>query len=559
MVKRLFRILSREIVGLHEAAFLLGTFAIASQILALVRDRLLAHFFGIGSQLDLYYAAFRIPDLLFVSIASLVSLTVLIPILTEKIGDREEMRAFLDSIFTCFFTMMVCASVAAYLYMPWLTKLVFPGIDVPSDRETLIHLARIILLSPILLGVSNVFGSITQTHRKFFLYAVSPVLYNIGIIFGIVVLYPAFGVTGLSYGVIVGAFLHMGVQLPYIMRSGQLPRFTAKIDIAVVRRVIMLSLPRTLALSMNHLSFLALLAFASNMKEGSITVFNLAYNLQSVPVSVIGVSYSVAAFPILARYFSTGAGDRFARYMVTASKHIIFWTMPAFALFIVLRAQIVRVILGTGMFGWNDTRLTAALLAMFAFSIVAQCLALLFIRGLYATGDTRKPLFINVISSCSVIVFTLVLMHFFNNSLSFRYFMEALFKIGDVPGSVVLMLPFGYSLGMCMNALLLWFLFGKNFKEHTNGIRRTAFESFSASVIMGAVSYGLLNVFDTVFDITTFTGIFLQGFVSGIGGIIVFVLVLMALKNNELWDVLTAVHGKFWKGAKAIAVEQGEL
>ncbi len=558
MVKRLLNILSREIVGLHEAAFLLGVFAIISQILALVRDRLLAHYFGVGGQLDLYYAAFRIPDLLFVSIASLVSLTVLIPILTEKMSDREETKVFLNSMFTCFFIMMAVSSLAAYLCMPWLTKLLFPGINAPADREILIHLARIILLSPLFLGISNVFGSITQTHRKFFLYAVSPVLYNLGIILGVVMFFPAFGVAGLSYGVIVGALLHMGVQLPYIIRSGNLPRFTTNIDFAVVKRVVMLSLPRTLALSMNHVSFLALLALASNMKVGSIAVFNLAYNLQSVPVSVIGVSYSVAAFPILARYFSTGERDRFTRYVVTASKHIIFWTMPAFALFIVLRAQIVRVILGSGMFGWNDTKLTAALLAMFAFSIVAQCLALLFIRGLYAAGDTKKPLFVNVISLGCVIVSTLVLIKLFNNYPAFRYFVEALFKIGDVPGSSVLMLPFGYSIGMCINAVLLWFLFGTNFKKHANEIRRTTFESFGASVIMGAVSYGLLNVFDAVFDINTFMGIFLQGFLSGIGGIVVFILVLLALQNNELRDIFSSLHGKFWK-TKVIAAEQGEL
>ncbi len=558
MVKRFLRILSREVSGLHEAAFLVGAFTILAQLLGLIRDRMLTHTFGVGTELDLYYAAFRIPDLLFATIASVVSLTVLIPILTEKMGDREGTRQFLNSIFTSFFAIMALTSVIAYIGMPWLTKLLFPGIKAPLDRETLIHLARIILLSPILLGISNLFGSITQTHRKFFLYAVSPFLYNVGIVLGIVLFYPAFGVSGLAYGVIAGAFLHMAIQLPYIIWSGHLPRFTYTPDMAVVRRVVGLSLPRTLALSMNHISFFALLALASRMKEGSIALFNLAYNLQSVPVSIIGVSYSVAAFPILARYISKGAHERFMRYIVAASKHIVFWTMPAFTLFIVLRAQIVRVILGSGMFGWNDTKLTAALLAMFAFSIVAQCLALLFIRGLYAAGKTKKPLFVNIVSCGFIIVVTLALVHFFNQIPSFRYFIEALFKIGDVPGSVVLMLPFGYSLGMLLNALLLWILLGKNFKQYANEIRRTVFESFGASVIMGAISYGLLNVLDNVFDINTLVGIFLQGFLAGIGGIVVFVLVLLALKSEELSEILSSLQHKFWK-TKTIAAEQGEL
>ena len=558
MVKRLLNILSREITGLHEAAFLLGAFALLAQFLGLVRDRSLAHFFGVGGELDIYYAAFRIPDLLFVSIASLVSLTVLIPILTEKMGKRDEARAFLDSIFTSFFFLMALVSIVAFFFMPQLTKLMFPGFVDEGARATLVHLARIILLSPTLLGVSNVLGGITQTHRKFFLYAISPVLYNFGIIVGILVFYPVFGVSGLGFGVVLGGFLHMGIQLPYILKSGYLPRFTWKVRVREIWRVAMISLPRTLALSMAQISFLVLLALASQMREGSIAVFNLSYNLQSVPVSIIGVSYSVAAFPILTRFFSSGARERFERYMVTAAKHIIFWSMPAFSLFIVVRAQIVRVILGSGMFSWNDTKLTAALLAMFAFSVVAQCISLLFIRGLYAAGETRKPLIVNLISSCSIIVVALMLVSLFNEHPTFRFFAEAIFKIGDVPGSVVLMLPLGYSLGMMLNALLLWILFGKKFKSHAREIGTTAFHSFGASIIMGAVSYGLLNVFDGVFDINTFVGIFLQGFLAGIGGIIVFVFVLLALKNDELRDVLTSLHRKFWK-THAIAAEQGEL
>lgn len=558
MVKRLFNMLSREITGLHEAAFLLGAFALLSQLLGLVRDRSLAHSFGVSGQLDLYYAAFRIPDLLFVSIASLVSLTVLIPILTEKMRKREEARVFLSSIFTSFFCMMVLMSIVAYFFMPQLTKLMFPGIVDEGARATLIHLARIILLSPLLLGVSNVLGSITQTQRKFFLYALSPVLYNLGIIVGIFIFYPIFGVSGLAYGVVLGGFFHMGIQLPYIIKSGYLPRFTTHIKVREIWRVVLVSLPRTLALSMTQLSFLSLLALASQMKEGSIAIYNLSYNLQSVPVSIIGVSYSVAAFPVLARYFSSGERERFRRYIVTASKHVIFWTMPAFSLFIVLRAQIVRVILGSGRFDWNDTKLTAALLAMFAFSIVAQCLSLLFIRGLYAEGKTKKPLIVNSISSCSIFILALTLVSLFNRYPTFRFFAESIFKIDDVPGSSVLMLPLGYSLGMTLDAFLLWFLFGQNFKSHTREIGRTAFHSLGAAVIMGAASYGLLNIFDGVFNINTLVGIFLQGFLAGVGGIVVFVLVLVVLKNDELRDVLASIQQKFWK-TKAIAAEQGEL
>jgi len=562
MVRRIFNLIHKEINGLHEAAYLLGAFALLSQILALFRDRLLAHFFGAGAVLDTYYAAFRLPDIIFVAIASIVSVYVLIPFLAEKSSiSKLKEKEFINTIFSAFFLIIITVSVVALIFTPWLMKLFFPGLVDTAQFADLILLTRVLLLQPIFLGISNLFASITQIHRKFVLYALSPVLYNVGIIIGIVFFYPSFGFMGLGLGVVLGAVLHLAIQIPFIVKNKFLPKITLSIvgtRFNDVKKVIFLSLPRTLALSAHQISLLFLISFASLMASGSIAVFNLSFNLQSVPLTIIGVSYSVAAFPTLAKMFSNGQKKDFLEQVLTASKHIIFWSFPAIVLFIILRAQIVRVILGSGEFDWADTRLTAAALALFAVSIAAQGLVLLFVRGYYAAGNTKKPLILNLISAGLVILFAFGLGKLFAGNPTFQYFIESILRVEGIEGTSVLMLPLGYSIALILNAIAFWVMFQKDFKSFSVSLSKTFFQSLSASIIMGFVSYEFLNVFDDLFDIDTFWGIFSQGLFAGIVGIATGVMMLVLLGNKEIGEVWKSLHSKFWR-ADTVAVEQEEI
>lgn len=558
MVNKVLNILSREFSGLHQAAFLLGAFALLSQVLALVRDRIFAHSFGASATLDVYYAAFRIPDLVFAGVASLVSVTVLIPFLVEKNEDsRDEAKKFLSDIFTAFLSFIVIVSVALFFAIPWLSGILFPGFS-QEELNSLIELTRILLLSPIILGLSNLFGSVTQTFRKFFVYALSPVFYNIGIIFGVLFLYPTFDILGLGYGVVLGALLHFLIQVPVLAKERLLPRFSLPVDMNTVKKVTTTSLPRTIGLSVNHIALLVLVSLASSMKEGSIAIFNLSFNLQSVPLSIIGVSYSVAAFPTLARLFSGNKIDKFIKNILTAMRHIMFWSIPILALFIVLRAQIVRTILGSGQFGWSDTMLTAAALALFAVSLVAQALVLLFVRGYYAAGNTKKPLIVNVLSSVFIIVFAYLFVRLFEYSAFFQYFIESLLRVGGLDGTVVLMLPLAYSIGMSINAAMLLYLFKKDFGRLPASIELTFRHSFYGAVTMGFVSYQLLQIFDDIFNLDTFLGIFSQGLFSGLIGIAAGIMLLRVLGNKEVKEITRALHTKFWQ-SRPVAPETEEL
>lgn len=545
---------------MNQAALLLGCLTLLSQILALFRDRSIAHFIGPSPQLDAYYAAFRVPDLIFVCIASLASITVLIPFISAKMSHgkvTKEAEKFLGDVFTVFFGGMVVVALILFLLMPHLVFFIAPGFT-PFYQAKVVLLARIMLLSPILLGLSNLFGTITQLFHRFFVFSLSPIFYNVGIIIGAVFFYPIFGISGLVYGVILGALAHFGIQAVASHYCGFTPRFSFSINFKEIGKVALTSLPRTLGLAFNNVAEIGMTSFASFLAAGSISIFNFSFNLQSVPAAIVGVSYAVAAFPTMARSVSEGRNDHFKQHLTSASRAIVFWSIPATFLFIVLRAQIVRVVLGTGYFSWNDTRLAAACLAIFSVSVLGQGMISLVSRAYYAKGETTRPLILNFICSVLIIILAFAFMKIFENVSMFRYFIESLLKVNDIPGTEVLMLPLAYSAGTTLNFILHWIFVKIDFMPGEPYIAKTFFQSLGASFFLGLVTFLSLNALSSVFDTTRFIGIFMQSLISGTLGILAAVVVLYLLKNQELKDLMETLASKFWK-AKIVAPIQEEL
>lgn len=562
MVKKLFQFLNKEFHSINEAALLLGAFTFLSQILGLVRDRLLAHIVGAGPTLDVYYAAFRVPDFLYVSLGSLASVTVLMPFIVKRMGDsntyNDAVKKFMNNTFSAFLLVMLICCTLIFIFMPSLAHIIAPGFT-EMQMSLLVKVSRIMLISPILIGISNLIGTITQLTKKFFIFSLSPVFYNLGIISGIVFLYPIFGLYGLALGVILGAFLHMLIQIPTVARAGVSLKFLRKIDWKDIYSIVKVSLPRTLTLSFGSIAFMALIALASTLVPGSISLFTFSFNLQSVPVGIIGISYSVAAFPMLVHSFNSKNIENFRSQIVEGAKQIIFWSLPTMALFMVLRAQIVRVVLGSSGFTWAQTRLTAAGVALFVISLCSQALVLLLVRGYYAAGNTKKPLIVNLSSSVLVVILGYLSIIIFQKFPGFQSSIESLLRVEGVQGTIMLALPFAYAFGSLINVLLLWGIFKKDFMQNFNsGIDKTVFQVGLGSVALGSVAYLMLGVLDDVFSLSTFAGVFLQGFIAGIIGIITFCVVLWVFKNKEFIAVTRAISHKFWK-EKVIAPEQAEL
>lgn len=559
MVRNVIQVVYREVRGLHQAAYVLALFTFGSQILALVRDRLLAHQFGAGIELDLYYSAFRIPDLLYVLFASTLSVYVLIPFVADRIDGKDSSRAreLLSQIFSLFLVVYAGLALIIAIFAPAITDLVFPGFE--EHKDALVLLIRILLLQPFFLGVSSLLGVITQLHHRFVLYALSPLIYNVGIIFGLIFLYPNYGLPGLVAGVVVGALGHLAIQVPFILGSELSPLLVARFSFTEIRSILESSVPRALTLSLHQLVLLALIGFASVMSVGSVSVFQFAFNLQSVPLAIIGVSYSVAAFPLLAQLYAEGKFEEFSGYIMTALRHIIFWSMPAIALIIVIRAQFVRVVLGSGAFDWDDTRLTAAVLTIFVLSLTAQAIYMFVVRALYASGNTKLPFYTTLVSSVGALVFSLLSYILIVSVPGFQRILEILMRLEGVPGTEVLALPLGYTIALIGNSFILLMLSRKQLMLRVRSIAIHLLRSFAAALVAGMAAYSTLNFFVFGLKTETLIGIFLHGLIAGTAGIIGAIFAYYVLRSPELKEVYRSFHRRIFKTDVVVPQDEDHL
>jgi putative peptidoglycan lipid II flippase len=237
---------------------------------------------------------------------------------------------------------------------------------------------------------------------------------------------------------------------------------------------------------------------------------------------------------------------------------MIFWSIPATVLIIVLRAQLVRIILGSGAFNWDATRLTAAALALFILSLCAQSVSLLIARAYYAAGRTKMPLFFGIISVFISVISAFVLISAFHSNADYRYFVESLLRVSDIAGTTVLMLAFAYTLGCLVQALVGMFYFARDFSISYSRFKRLALQSFAASVIGGSAAYAALSVVGSVVDINTVVGIVTQGAVGGFSGLIITVLMLWLLRNEELAVAIAALRRRF-KDSPKVALEPTDV
>jgi len=541
MVSRAFHFVYKEIKGLHQAAYILAIFAFGSQLLAIVRDRMLAHTFGAGAELDLYYVAFRIPDLLFVLFASVLSIYVLLPFV-ERATMTDAKRSVLSQVFTLFLLVYTGLAVVLAALAPWYVPYVFPGYA--EQSATLTVLIQILLLQPLLLGISSICGVVTQMHHRFVLYAISPLLYNVGIIFGLVALYPFFGLPGLVSGVVIGALGHVLIQVPYVRNSPFAFTATFNFDWGQVRQMLFVALPRALTLSLNQLVLLLFISIATTLTVGSVSVFQFAFNIQSVPLAIIGMSYSVAAFPTLSHLHAARNQLGFNAQLMTALRHIMFWSIPIIGLVIVLRAHVVRVLLGSGAFDWSDTRLTAAVLAMFVVSLAAQAALLLIVRAFYAGGRTLLPLLYTLISSGVAVVVAYVGLWYWQQSTALQVVIATIFRLESVPGAEVVVLAAAFTVGQLLLIVLLITQARYTFALSVRPLGRLLLHSVTASAAGGMVAYAMLRFVVEGVNQNVFVGIALQGAVAGMAGLATIIAVYYVLQTQELTETIYSFRKK---------------
>ncbi len=546
------RILNHEVSNVHAAALILGAAGFLSRILGVFRDRLLAAHFGAGRELDIYYAAFQIPDFLSTLFFLGAGSAAIIPVFQEYLkDDRERAHRLISGMTSLFLIAGIVAVVIVLAVAPWFIAFVAPGFSA-EEQAVAVRLTRILAVTPLLLGLSGIFSAVVQTFGRFFIFAFAPILYNLGIIGGVLVGAPSMGIFGVGAGVLLGAVLHAGTQLMSVRSLGFAPRFLIHAVRSGAGRVAAISFPRVLSLSVSQLTSMALLALGSTLGAGTIAVFTLAQNLYFVPIGIFGVSYSVALFPRLNRAYLERDGSLFFHELYGGIRTILFWIVPCAVLMVVLRAHLVRAALGAGVFSWEDTRLTAATLAALLAGLGAGGLITLLLRGFYALERTWMPLIVNAVASGVSIVSALVLAHFFTyqeNGLA-RLLVDW-FRIGDLARPEVLALGFGFSIGTILNvAGLLIALRRVGYREFgTRGLFPwvSLGKIVLGSLIAGMAAYAVRSHFSATFPLISFAQVLLQGFMSGVVGMAVYFGTLVGLREESVYSLWYGLERRLFR------------
>ncbi len=533
--------LKAPIIGLHQAAYLLAALTLASQALALLRDRTFAHSFGAGQVLDIYYAAFRVPDLVFAIVSSLVSAYVLIPRITGM--DRVETRRVLSETASFLFIVGGGICLVLALFMPQFLTLLYPSLMTSSEQAGFVLLGRILLIQPILLGLSSIFSSVTQVHRRFVLFALSPVLYNLGIIIGTVYFYPLWGLPGIGFGVVLGAFGFLMVNVPVLLESGVFPTLRVP-TLSLILPITRDSVPRSLALGVNSVIALILTALASRISLGSVSVFTLAGNLQAVPLALIGSSYAVAAFPALSEASALENRNEFTRILSASARHIILWSIIALGLVAVLRAHIVRVILGTGAFDWDATRLTAALLVVLMVALAAGALELLFSRALYAARQSWRPLLYRLAAGGLTILLTFKLLAMPPAAVLTP--LAAVLRVDDVADTPILLVALASTLGQIFLLILSLIALRTVAPGLSRALVRPCVDGLVAAICGAGATYLTLLLLGGIVPLTTLAGVLGQGLLAGIVGLVAVGITLHLIGNKE-FGVIQQVLTKFMR------------
>ncbi len=395
MVERARNLLTRtnaqQTVG--SAATVISMAYLLSRLIGLFRDRLLITTFGKGAILDSYSAAFRLPELLFTLLVSGAFAVAFIPVFTEYLhkDKRDEAWRIASSLLTILVLATVAGGIVMAIFADPLTTLITPGFD-PQRHKLTVELTRIMLITPIFFAISSVLGGIQQSFNRFTIFALSGVLYNLGIIAGIVLLAHRFGIYGVAYGVILGVVLQATLQWAGLYGLGF--KFKPELGLKLKGTVQTLKLmaPRSIDQGIDQINYLFETIIASTLAPGSIVAFTLANNLKNVPLVLISSSITTAVFPRLAARAAKGARQELIEGYVRAARLILFLAIPAAVFAVVTRGYIVRLLYS---FGDADTANT---LGWFAGTIIFAGLFQLVSRMYFAMQDMRTPLYVSLAS-----------------------------------------------------------------------------------------------------------------------------------------------------------------
>ncbi len=393
-------------------AGILSVTTLLSYITGLLRDRTFAHMFGAGRELDIYNTAFIVPDLMLnIFVASALS-PVFTPLLSGLRAQQKHETAghFATTVTAAASGTISILAILVGIFMPIIAPYIAPGFTV-EERVQLIQMSRIILVSPVIMAVSNSLGSILVSSKQFLWYGISPVVYNLGLICGSF-LVPKMGLSGLAVGVIFGAVAHLVSRIIGILRSGFTFGRSVNMRMSEFKQLLKLMGPKMLGHPVEQLKFFGFNRIATALAAGSVTAISFSRNFQSVPVSLFGISFAVSVFPLLAEAAAVGDRAAFKLHIKKTALSILAFTIPSTLFLLIVGDLPIKILLGGGKFVGESITRTATALAFFSLAIPTESMIHLFARSFYALKNTTIP----VIMSVTGLIISVSVAHLFSDS-----------------------------------------------------------------------------------------------------------------------------------------------
>lgn len=487
-----------------SAALVIILSVAASRILGLVRYRLLASYFGDNIHLlDSFIAASIIPDAIFeVLIFGTIALAF-IPVFSKYLSRDKLEKAWIFSSTMITIGLLVFIIFASLIIIAadYIAPIVAPGLvsQDPASRLLIARLMRIMIFAQAFFVGSIFLTGILQSFQRFIIPAVASIFYNVGIIISIIFLVPVFGIYAPAIGMILGALLHLVIQLPLAISLGFKFKPSLNFKDKDVREVFTLMWPRSISLGLMRISDVINIALASIVAVGSIVTFTFAQILQLLPISLFAGSIVQAALPYLSVEFNAKRYDQFKKIFIESFHQILFLILPAAAILAILRIPTVRLVFGAREFPWEITVLTGRTLMAFSIGIAAQAVSLLLLRGFYAIRDSFTPVKVNIFTVTVNITLSLVFILILKLSIVY--------------------LALAYSTSNILNALLLLYLLDKKVSFDKKTLFVPAIKMIAISIITAISLYIPMKLLDQlVFDTTRTIGlILLTGIVTTVG------------------------------------------
>ena len=524
-MRNILSVFTKKQSSVRSAAMILMSMVFASRVLGLIRDRLLAARFA-PEELGVYFAAFRLPNLLFELLVMGALTSAFIPVFTKYITEQKEKEAWrmASIVINVSLVILFIITLPIIVWTKELSHLFAPGFSA-SEIDTMASYTRFMMVfqvAPLLIG--NFFTGILQSYRLFLLPALAPVVYNVGIIIGILVLTPFVGLYAPVIGVGIGAFLFMAIQIPVLFTVGY--RYTPSFQYQHegVKEVGKLMGPRTLGLAISQIDTTVDLMLASLLGARMVTIFNFAQHLQQLPIGLFGATIAQAALPSLSVASVKDDQEAFKKTIIPALHQIFFFVLPFSVLFIVLRIPIVRLVFGASRFDWDATVLTGMTLSTFSISLFAQSISQLLARGFYALYDTKTPVLIGV-ATIGI-----------NTFLSIFFIQWYKFPIWSLGLST--------SIASILNAGILLLLLDKRIGKFSRSeLLLPPFKMFLASLVTGVMLYIPLKLLDQlIFDTTRTFGLILLTGTAGIIGLLTYAFFSWVLGVGEVHSFITLLQ-----------------